>query len=85
MAATKENIESAIKQYIDPWLEQDLVSTKSVKKIEVDGETANIDVVLGFPAKGSSEPSPNPNPIAWAAFSAHGWATFSTRGWAALR
>jgi len=49
---SRENVESAIKQYIDPWLEKDLVSAKCVKKIEIDGDKVNVDVVLGFPAKG---------------------------------
>lgn len=51
MAASREQVESAIKQYIDPWLEQDLVSAKCVKKVEIDGEKATVNVVLGFPAK----------------------------------
>ena len=49
---SRENVESAIKQYIDPWLEQDLVSAKCVKKIDIDGDKVSVDVVLGFPAKG---------------------------------
>ena len=49
---SRENVESAIKQYIDPWLEQDLVSAKCVKKIDIDGDKVTVDVVLGFPAKG---------------------------------
>ena len=52
MAASKEQIQSAIKLYIDPWLEQDLISTKSVKNINIDGDKVTLDVVLGFPAKG---------------------------------
>ncbi|KPJ93982.1 MAG: ATPase [Gammaproteobacteria bacterium SG8_11] len=49
---TREQIESAIKQYIDPWLEKDLVSTKSVKNISVEGDKVSVQVSLGFPAKG---------------------------------
>ena len=49
---SRENVETAIKQYIDPWLEQDLVSAKCVKKIDIDGDKVSVDVVLGFPAKG---------------------------------
>jgi len=49
---TREQVESAIKQYIDPYLEQDLVSAKSVKNIAIDGDKLVVDVVLGFPAKG---------------------------------
>ena len=49
---SKEQIEEAIKGYIEPHLEKDLVTTKQVKSIEVDGDKAKVEVVLGFPAKG---------------------------------
>jgi ATP-binding protein involved in chromosome partitioning len=49
---TREQVESAIKQFIDPNLEQDLVSAKCVKNVAIDGGKVNVDVVLGFPAKG---------------------------------
>ncbi len=45
-------VETALKEIIDPYLEQDLVSTKSVKKITIDGDRVSVDVVLGYPAKG---------------------------------
>jgi ATP-binding protein involved in chromosome partitioning len=46
-------VETALKEVIDPYLEQDLVSAKSVKNIKVDGGTVAVDIVLGYPAKGS--------------------------------
>jgi ATP-binding protein involved in chromosome partitioning len=49
---TRDQIEGALKQYIDPYLEADLVSTKSVKNIAIDGDKVTVDVNLGFPAKG---------------------------------
>jgi ATP-binding protein involved in chromosome partitioning len=52
MAATKEQIEEALKGYIEPHLQKDLVSTKSVKEIDIDGDKVKIRVELGFPAKG---------------------------------
>ncbi|MGD9389848.1 MAG: P-loop NTPase, partial [Thioalkalispiraceae bacterium] len=45
-------IEDAIKGYIDPYLEKDLVSAKNVKDIKIDGDKVTVDVVLGFPADG---------------------------------
>ena len=45
-------VETALKEVVDPYLEQDLVSAKSVKNIAVDGDRVSVDVVLGFPAKG---------------------------------
>ncbi len=49
-------IETAIKEYIDPYLEKDLVSAKCIKNIAIDGTSVKIDVALGFPAKGYIEP-----------------------------
>jgi len=48
---TREQVEGALKGYIDPHLEKDLVSTKSVKDITVDGGKVSVKVVLGYPAK----------------------------------
>ena len=52
MSVSQEQIESAIKDYTDPHLDKDLVSANAVKNIEVDGDTAKIKIVLGFPAYG---------------------------------
>jgi len=52
MAVTREQIEEAIKGYVEPHLQRDLVSAKSVKNIEVDGDKVKVTVELGFPAKG---------------------------------
>ena len=35
---TREQIEEAIKGYIEPHMEKDLVSTKAVKDIEINGD-----------------------------------------------
>ncbi len=48
----QSQIEEAIKTYIDPYLDQDLVSAKAVKDIKVDGGKVSIDVVFGFPVDG---------------------------------
>ena len=52
MAVTREQIEEAIKGYVEPHLQRDLVSAKSIKNIDIDGDKAKITVELGFPAKG---------------------------------
>jgi ATP-binding protein involved in chromosome partitioning len=49
---TKESIEAAIKEYTEPHLGRDLVSTKLVKGIEIEGDQVKVKVMLGFPAKG---------------------------------
>ena len=45
-------VETQIKNYIDPYLEKDLVSAKAIKNISIDGGKVSIDVSLGFPAAG---------------------------------
>jgi ATP-binding protein involved in chromosome partitioning len=45
-------VETSLKEFVDPNLEKDLVSTKSIKNIKVDGDRVAVDVVLGYPAKG---------------------------------
>jgi ATP-binding protein involved in chromosome partitioning len=52
MAVSQLQIETALKEYVDPYLGTNLVDAKAVKKIAVDGDAAMVDVVLGFPAKG---------------------------------
>ncbi|HKK04869.1 MAG TPA: iron-sulfur cluster carrier protein ApbC [Gammaproteobacteria bacterium] len=48
-------VETALKEFIEPNLEKDLVSTKCVKEIKVDGDKVTVDVVLGYPAKGYAD------------------------------
>jgi ATP-binding protein involved in chromosome partitioning len=52
MSVTKEQVQSAIKQYIDPYLEKDLVTAGVVKDIAIDGGNVKVKIVLGFPAFG---------------------------------
>ena len=52
MSVTKEQIESALKQYIDPYLEKDLVTAGAVKDIAIDGGDVKVKIVLGYPAFG---------------------------------
>ena len=52
MAIAQSQIEEALKTYIDPYLEADLVSSKTLKNIAVDGDKVTVDVMYGFPIKG---------------------------------
>lgn len=52
---TKEAIEEALKGYIEPNMGKDLVSTKTVKDIQIDGGKVKLAIVLGFPAKSVAE------------------------------
>ncbi len=49
---TQQQVESKLKEYIDPYLEADLVSAKTVRNIMIEGDQVVVDVVLGFPADG---------------------------------
>jgi ATP-binding protein involved in chromosome partitioning len=49
---TQDAINEAIKGYIEPHLEKDLVTAKTVKGVEIDGGKVKLTVELGFPAKG---------------------------------
>jgi ATP-binding protein involved in chromosome partitioning len=48
---TRETIEQAIRGYIEPHLNKDLVSAKSIKGINIDGDKVSVDVLMGFPVK----------------------------------
>ena len=49
---TQAQVEKAIQEYIDPYMDQDLVKAKAIKNIVIDGGKVTVDVDLGFPAKG---------------------------------
>ena len=50
---SQAQVEAALKEVIDPYLERDLVSAKAVKTITVDAGKVTVEVVLGYPAKGA--------------------------------
>ncbi len=52
MSVTKEQVEQALKQYIDPNLEKDPVTAGVVKDITIEGDTVKVKIVLGYPAFG---------------------------------
>lgn len=47
---TEHDVENALKTCIDPDLNTDLMTAKAIKKIEVDGGTVRVRIVLGYPA-----------------------------------
>lgn len=51
-SVTQQQVEDKIKEYIDPYQEQDLVAVKAVKDVKVDGDKVTVDIVLGYPAEG---------------------------------
>ena len=52
---SRPDVEAALRQVIDPYLEQDLVTAKAVKRIAVDGGKVAVDIVVGYPAEGSKQ------------------------------
>ncbi len=52
MSVSQLQVETALKEFVDPYLGKDLVSSRVIKNIAVDGGQVNVDMVLGFPAKG---------------------------------
>lgn len=51
MSITVDEVKAALAQVIDPNTQKDLVSTKSVKNINVEAANISLDVELGYPAK----------------------------------
>ena len=49
---SRSDIESALSEYVDPYLETDLVSAKCLKDIHIDSGQVSVSVALGFPCKG---------------------------------
>jgi len=51
-AVSRTAVETALKDYVDPYLEQDLVAAKCIKNIRCENDRVEVDVELGFPAAG---------------------------------
>ncbi len=52
---TRQQVETAIKEYVDPYLQKDLVSAKVVKNIEVGGGEVTVELSFGFPVGGYAD------------------------------
>ncbi len=51
MSVSEQQVQSALKELIDPNTQKDFIATKSAKNIKVDGGKVTLDVVLPYPAK----------------------------------
>ena len=49
---SRADVENALKGFVDPYLERDLVAAKCVKQIRTEVGRVEVDVELGFPAAG---------------------------------
>jgi ATP-binding protein involved in chromosome partitioning len=51
MTISTLQVETALKEIVDPNTGKDFVTTKSAKNIKVEGDDIAVDIVLGYPAK----------------------------------
>lgn len=51
----REIVEKTIQTFIDPYLQQDWISAKAVKNIDIQSGKITVDIVLGYPALGVRE------------------------------
>jgi len=49
---SRTQVETALKNHVDRYLNADFVSTKCLKSVDVDGNRVSIKLVLGFPGRG---------------------------------
>jgi ATP-binding protein involved in chromosome partitioning len=51
MSLSELQVQTALKEIVDPNTGKDFVSTKSARNIRIDGNDVALDIVLGYPAK----------------------------------
>ncbi len=51
MPVSELQVQTALKQIIDPNTEKDFIATKSARNIKVDGSDVSLDIELGYPAR----------------------------------
>ncbi len=51
MSVSELQVQTALKELVDPNTQKDFISTKSARNIRVDGGKVSLDVVLPYPAK----------------------------------
>jgi ATP-binding protein involved in chromosome partitioning len=55
MPITEADVQASLRALLDPNTGRDFVSTKSIRKIAVDGSNIAVDVLLAYPAKSQHE------------------------------
>ena len=55
MAITQESVMDVLSRVIDPNTQVDLVTSKTIKNLKIDGNSLSLDVILGYPAKSQLE------------------------------
>jgi ATP-binding protein involved in chromosome partitioning len=56
MSITEQDVQSALKDVIDPNTGKDLIATRSVKNLKLSGADVSLDIELGYPGKSQVEP-----------------------------
>ena len=51
MAISELQVQTALKEVVDPNTHKDFVTTKSVRNLKIEGDDVSLDIVLGYPAK----------------------------------
>lgn len=51
MSVTQEQVKAALSLVVDPNTEKDLIASKAIKNIQIEGSKLSVDVELGYPAK----------------------------------
>jgi len=51
MSVSELQVQTALKELIDPNTHKDYISSKSARNIKIDGDAVTLDVVLAYPAK----------------------------------
>jgi ATP-binding protein involved in chromosome partitioning len=59
MPVTEQDVQSALKEIVDPNTGKDLVATRAAKRVSVAGGDVTVDVELAYPAKTQLEPMKN--------------------------
>jgi len=70
---TEAQVQEWLKSVIDPTTGKDYVSSKEIKKVQVNGDDVSVDVVLGYPAQSQLEPVRHQIQSALAAAPGVGW------------
>ena len=55
MAITQESVMEVLSGVIDPNTQVDLVTSKTIKNLKIEGNSLSLDVILGYPAKSQLE------------------------------
>jgi ATP-binding protein involved in chromosome partitioning len=56
MSISEQDVQSALKDVVDPNTGKDFVATRSVKNLKLSGADVSLDIELGYPGKSQVEP-----------------------------